>query len=160
MGTTRNGRIRYPDARLKGIEEFFELVQNETSWRPDPISRQTFEALGLAKGKETNQLFALKFLGLIDDEGHPTDQFDSLRRDFQPTLEGLVRDAYAKLFETIPTSRAKQQTLVSFFKTQGYSEESAEYQGKLFVRLCERSGIDLPNVEPTFSRARFRGQKK
>lgn len=149
-------RIRYPDARLAGKEAVFELIRTEPHWRPDPITKDTLKALGIARGKETNALYALGFLGVIDDRGSPTKEFGPLRNDFGPTLKRLVRSSYALLFQTIPVSRANQETLVRFFSTHGYSEETAEYQAKLFVKFCNDAGIELPIAEVAFKRARFR----
>lgn len=126
-------------------------------WRPDPIDTTILKTLGIAPNKEPQTLFALRFLALIDDTGSPTSNFDELRIDFKETLKKLVRDAYSKLFETIPIRRISQQTLVNFFMAREYSEDTAEYQAKLFVELCSNSEIDLPNVEPAFKRARFQG---
>jgi hypothetical protein len=156
---SQSNKIRYPDARLTGVDAFFELVKSEPDWRPNPITKYTLKALGIAKGKETNLLFTLRFLGIIDQEGAPTKEFDLLRKDFPSTLKRLVRSSYSLLFETIPASRISQTTLVGFFRTHGYSEETAEYQAKLFVKLCSDAGIDLPNVEPAFKRARYRKRK-
>jgi hypothetical protein len=153
-------KTRFPDARLTGVKAIFELIRTEPSWRPDPITTDTLKALGIARGKESNTLFALRFLGIIDDGGSPTKEFDSLRKDYGGTLERLIRSSYTLLFATIPVSRANQAALVRFFQTQGYSEETAEYQAKIFVTLCSDAGIDLPIAEATFTRARFRRRKK
>src|SRR3990172_13285314 len=153
-------KIRYPDARLTGVEPVFELIRSEPTWRPDPIDKDTLAALGIATGKETNALYAFRFLDVIDEAGSPTKNFDSLRSDFQPTLRRLVRSSYAKLFQTVPASRITQASLVRFFRTGGYSEETAEYQAKLFVNLCREAGIDLPSAETRFKRARFRAKRK
>lgn len=150
-----NKKNRFPDARLKGMDEFFYLVQNEPDWKPSPINVSTFKALGIARGKESNAIFALIFLGILDRNEIPTDEFDRLRSDFQGTINKLTRIAYQQLYEIIPVSRMNQQTLVNFFMTNGYSEETAEYQAKLFVQLCNYGKIELPNVKKTFHRARF-----
>lgn len=149
-------KIRFPDARLTGIEGVFDLIRTEPDWRPDPMTKETLMALGIAKGKELNTLYALKFLGLVGDNGSPTKEFDALQQNFQPTLERLVRTSYAPLFQTIPLSRANQASLVRFFRTYGYSEETAEYQAKLFICLCLDAEIELPVAEAEFKRARFR----
>jgi hypothetical protein len=46
---------------------------------------------------------------------------------------------------------------VNFF---GTTPETAEYQAKLFVWLCEQAGIELPNVEKRFHRSRFDKKKE
>lgn len=154
--TKSNGNTRYPDARIKGMREFLGLVREEADWNPARISKGTFKTLGMARGKETNALFALRFLGIINDEGEPTEEFRNLRQDFSGTLSRLVMSSYESLFNMVPKSRMNQTILVNFFTQQGYSEETAEYQAKLFVELCKDAGIELPNVEDAFKRARFR----
>jgi hypothetical protein len=149
-------RTKYPDARLSGMKPIFELIRTEPSWRPNPIDKDTLSALGIAKGKEPNALFALRFLVIIDENNSPTKNFDDLRSDFQLNLRGLVQSSYARLVQMIPASRINQASLVRFFRTNGYSEETAEYQAKLFVYLCNEAGIELPTVETRFKRARFR----
>ena len=67
-------------------------------------------------------------------------------------MNRLVRAGYADLFSLIPPRLATQSRLLTFF---GKPVETAEYQAKLFAWLCEQAGIELPNVEQNFHRARF-----
>lgn len=152
---TKNQGTKYPSARLKGIEEFMAFVQ-EPSWRPSPINIELFKRLDLAKGKEGLAVHTLKFLSIINEEGMPTDDFDNLKKDYQNTLKRLVQASYAELFSLIPAKLVNQARLVKFF---GEPVETAEYQAKLFVWLCKQSGIELPNVEEHFHRARFDKEK-
>lgn len=154
MNTNKQG-IRYPSSRLKGLEEFMAFVQ-EPNWRPSPINIDLFKRLGMAKGKEGLAVYALKFIGVINEEGIPTEEFDNLKKDYQNTLKRLVQASYAELFSLIPTKLANQARLVKFF---GGPVETAEYQAKLFVWFCKQAGIDLPNVEKHFHRARFDKEK-
>ena len=146
---------KYPDARLKAIDDFWDLLKNETDWKPSRVEVNTFKTLGIARKKERNIVFALVFLDVLDKDGAPTVEFQNLRVDIQNTLSRLMRKSYAKVFETIPANRMNQSTLVNFFAVQGYSEDTAEYQAKLFVKLCKDANINLPNVESSFQRARF-----
>ena len=52
---------RYPDARVKGMMDIFDLIKEEHDWRPNPIDKTTLQTLDIARGKETNALFALKY---------------------------------------------------------------------------------------------------
>lgn len=152
---TNKQDIRYPSARLKGLEEFMAFMQ-EPNWRPSPINIDLFKRLGMAKGKEGLAVYALKFIGVINEEGIPTEEFDNLKKDYQNTLKRLVQASYAELFSLLPTKLANQARLVKFF---GGPIETAEYQAKLFVWFCQQAGIDLPNVEKHFHRARFDKEK-
>lgn len=151
-----NEKSKYPDTRIKAINELFELIKEEKGWRPENISTSTLKILNIASSKESNAIFALKFLGIIDDNGVPTSEFDNLRNNFQETLSKLVQTSYSELLEIIPLRRIKQDSLLSFFTTAGYSIDTAEYQAKLFLELCKLAEIELPNVEETISRTRMR----
>jgi len=148
---TKNQGIRYPSARLKGLEEFMAFVQ-EPGWKPSLINIDLFKRLGMAKGKEGLAVHTLKFIGVIDEAGIPTEEFDNLKKDHQSTLNRLVQASYAELFSLIPPKLATQARLIKFF---GNPVETAEYQAKLFFWFCKQAGIELPNVEEHFHRARF-----
>jgi hypothetical protein len=136
---------------LKGLKDFIAFAQ-EPGWKPAKIDIALFKKLGMAKGKEGEAVATLRFLGLIDEAGAPTAKFDELKQNYQATMKRLVQSKYADLFSLIPTRLANQMRLVKFF---GPPIETAEYQAKLFVWLCEQGGIELPNVEKRFHRARF-----
>lgn len=151
----KNESRKYPSARLKGLGEFMTFVQ-EPEWKPKTIDADLFKKLDMAKGRESEAVFAIKFLGIIDGDGSPTNEFDSLKKDFHNTLKILVQASYADLFSLIPPRLATQARLVKFF---GDPVETAEYQAKLFVWLCGQAEIELPNVEEYFHRARFDKEK-
>jgi Family of unknown function (DUF5343) len=154
--TGRSDRAYFPDARLKGMREFFSLLQTQPDWRPDPLTVGALKTLKMASSKESGLIRALKFLGVLDGQGHPTEKFDLLRADFQATLASQVSQSYAGLIAALPAESMTQATLVSFFMQSGYCEDTAEYQGLLFVGLCKAAGISLPNVGESFARSRFK----
>ena len=67
-------------------------------------------------------------------------------------MKRLVLEKYKELFKLIPASMISQSRLVKFF---GLAADTSEYQAKLFAWLCEQAGIELPNLEKQFHRARF-----
>jgi len=146
-----SGTIKYPYSRLKGLKDFMAFAQ-EPGWKPAKIDTVLFKKLGMAKGKEGEAVATLRFLGLIDEVGAPTSKFDELKQNYQATMKHLVQSKYSDLFSLIPPRMANQMRLVKFF---GPPVETAEYQAKLLVWLCEQGGIELPNVEKRFHRARF-----
>ncbi len=153
--TTKNQSAKYPSARLKGMNDFMTFAQ-EPSWKPSVINADLLKKLDMAKGREGEAIFTLKFLGLLDEEGIPTAGFDNLKKDYQTTLKRLVEKSYSELINLIPQNLATQSRLVKFF---GEPIETAEYKAKLFVWLCGQAGIELPNVEEHFHRARFDKEK-
>src|SRR3989304_161372 len=133
-------KTQYPYARVKAMTEFMAFVQ-EPSWKPANINIDVLKKLGIAKGKEREAVYALKFLGLINIEGAPTIEFDNLKQEYRGTIKRLVEEKYAELFSLIPAKLANQTRLVNFF---GTSVDTAEYQAKLFVWICSQAGIELP----------------
>lgn len=144
-------QTKYPYARVKAMAEFMEFVR-EPKWKPEKIDIELLKRLGMAKGKEREAARALTFLGVVDEDCEPTHEFDNLKQDYQSTMKRLVEEKYAELFSLIPARLANQDRLVKFF---GTSVDTAEYQAKLFVWFCKQAGIELPNVEEHFHRARF-----
>jgi hypothetical protein len=155
MATLAQKTVKFPSPRLKGMQEFMEYVQDPV-WKPSPIDVSLLKKMGNSKGKEDLTIKALRFLGIIDNTGVPTEEFDNLKKDYQPTLRRLVQEKYSELLSLFPLTKIKQDKLVSYF---GEPEETAEYQAKFFVWLCEQAGIELPNVEKKFHRARFDKKK-
>lgn len=148
---TGSVRRKFPYARLKGMQEFMAFVQ-EDGWRPAKVDAELLRRLDMAKGKESEAVTALRFLGVIDESGAPTATFDELKANYKPTMRRVVEQAYGELFSLIPARLVNRAKLVKFF---GGPVDTAEYQGKLFVWLCGQAGIELPNMETRFHRARF-----
>ncbi len=144
-------KVRYPYARLTGMKEFMAFVR-EPDWKPETINPNLLQTLGIAKSKEREAIHALRFLGILADDGTPTIEFDSLKQDYLGTMKRLVFEKYKELFKIIPANLVNQSRLVKFF---GLSADTSEYQAKLFAWFCEEAGIDLPNLEKHFHRSRF-----
>ncbi len=153
MKSSTNGNTprKYPYARLKGMNEFMAFAK-EPGWRPAKVDAEVLRTIDVAKGKEREAVAALRFLGIIDESGAPTEVFDGLKTDYQGTMRRQVQQSYADVFTLFPPKMVNQARLVKFF---GGSVETAEYQAKLFVWMCEQAGIEVPNVEKDFHRARF-----
>lgn len=122
---------------------------------PPKIDLGLIKTLGIAPSKEREAFNALSFLGVIDDLGAPSPLFDQLKQNYQPTLQRIVREKYALLFEQIPTNLITQESVVNFFVGTGTGKDTAEYQGMLFGWLCRQAGIQVPNLPEKFHRARF-----
>jgi len=155
MSTIAQNPIKFPSPRLKGMKDFMDYVQDPI-WKPSLIDVSVLKKMGNSKGKEDLTIKALRFLGIIDNAGVPTDEFDNLKWDYKPSLKRLIQAKYSELLGLFPLAKINQARLVSYF---GKPDETAEYQAKFFVWLCEQAGIELPNVEKKFHRARFDKKK-
>lgn len=145
-----NSRPRYPYARVKALNEFMTFARTP-GWKPAHVDADLLHKLDIARGKEREALNALRFLGIISEDGVPTEAFDKLKQDYVATLRTLVHVKYKELIDLIPPTLANQSRLVRFF---GLSADTSEYQAKLFSWLCEEAGIALPNLEKHFHRSR------
>src|SRR5689334_15593355 len=96
-----NAGRKYPYARLKGMEDFMKFAK-EPGWRPPKFDAEVLRTMDVAKGKEREAVAALRFLGIIDATGAPTEVFDGLKTDYQGTLRRQVQAGYAELFAMFP----------------------------------------------------------
>ncbi len=131
--------VRYPLARLQGLSEFMAFAR-DADWRPARIDTALLARLGIAQGKEAEVIYALEFLGLIDDNNTPTSEFEELKQNYQVTMRRLVQAKYGELFSIIPPRLINQARLMNFF---GPPIERAEYQARLIFWFCEQAGIEL-----------------
>lgn len=143
-------QIKYPYARLTGVTELMNFIRE--GWQPDSVNAEILKKLKIAKGKEREAVLALRFMGIIADDGTPTVEFDNLKQDYQGTMKRLVLEKYREIFKLMPARMIDQDRLVNFF---GMSPDTSEYQAKLFGWFCEQAGIELPNLPKRFHRSRF-----
>jgi hypothetical protein len=87
----------YPNAVLGLIQRYRERAL------PEPITPTTLRPFGISAGNAPRTLSALRFLGLIDDAGRPTESFVQLRgasaEEYPATLAEIVRAAYRPVFD-------------------------------------------------------------
>src|SRR5688500_7361972 len=88
--------IKYPYARLTGVTQFMNFVR-EQDWKPDVVNVELLKRLDIAPSKERETVYALKFLGLIADDGTPTEEFDNLKQDYKGSMKKMVLEKYKEL---------------------------------------------------------------
>jgi len=140
------GEIKPPYRRPSWYDDFFDLIKQRTI---DDFSL-AFIRLNIAAGSEAYKFRAgLRFLGLIDEEGHPTNKLPKLRltgEDFKKNLAKIIREAYSDLFRTIVVENAKPESITNFMiERYGYSRPLAEEATSLFVYFCSKAGIPVSN---------------
>ena len=109
-----------------------------------PFTNDVLMRMGISESLAARTLQSLKPLGLIDDEGNPTQQLEDLRRapqaDFQERLAEYVRSTYAHIFEYIVPAEVDFSTVRDHFR--GNTPHSQQDRmAKLFLGLCEAAGI-------------------
>jgi hypothetical protein len=118
-------------------------------WKPDVADVSVLKRLGIAPSKERETVHAVQFLGIIANDGAPTEEFDNLQSDYTGTMKRLVPEAYREVFKLLPADMITRDSLVLFF---GMATDTSEYQAKLFAWFCEQAGIELPKLEKRFHR--------
>lgn len=75
----------------------------------DPVTTATLQQVGVSAGNAARTLQALKFLGLVDDEGHTTNTFKRLGQanptEYPPTLAEILRGVYHPIFNHVDPSQ-------------------------------------------------------
>ena len=111
-----------------------------------PIGVQVLETIGIPLGNASRTLQALRFLGLMDDYGHPTEQFEHLCRagaaggQYQESLREAIRLAYEKVFTIVDPVLDDDVAIQDAFRQ---FEPSAQRNRMItfFLGMCEESGI-------------------
>lgn len=116
---------------------------------PQPLTVETIQRIGVTESLAPRTIQTLKLLGLIDEEGKVTEQFERLRRvptsDFKGELVSMLRSAYAPVFEVLEPSGATYEHVQDAFRTFK-PEGQRDRMVSLFLGLLEYAeyGPDLP----------------
>jgi len=142
----KTGVLKYkaPYIPVVWLEKFFDLNQRQ---KIDKIDAEFVGLNIMGSGHESKIISALRFLGLIDDNGNATPKLASLRvvgEDFKKNLKPIVIEAYHDLTSTIVLDVAKPENLINFFvQRYDYSQASAKSALRLFVWLASQTDIPL-----------------
>ncbi|MGB8624478.1 MAG: DUF5343 domain-containing protein, partial [Paracoccaceae bacterium] len=118
---------KYPQIYV--VDKFQSFLTELTKvGKPPSVDRAYIKKLGFKSSYDENFLYAVKFLGLVEDKrgGGPTDKWNELRSDVGTTLAICLRDAYSELFGFYPDAHLRDdEALTSFFRgsTEGSAEE-------------------------------------
>jgi len=130
---------------------------------PDRVDAEYLRDAGVSEGTVGRTLFALRFLGLITEENEPTQALRAIHtatdEEYQSTLGGLIRDAYADVFNVLDPAEDGQERILNVFRR--YTPASQRKRMVIFfLGICREAGIptlDVPRQrsmrEPGTSRA-------
>lgn len=114
---------------------------------PARVDTDFLRSHGVAPGNEYKVVGALRFLGIIDEKGHPTDNSRLLKtRGAAATLalQDMVRAAYRGLFAQVSPREATRDAIHNYFITEmGLGAEMAAKATRFLVELCRLAEIDL-----------------
>lgn len=111
---------------------------------PDPLTRQALVSLGIADSITSHVLTALRFLNLIDGEGHRTDLFERLRRatteEYPETMAEVIRAGYHEVLTIVDPMQDSITAINDAFR---HYEPAAQRERMvaLFLGLCREASL-------------------
>jgi len=124
---------------------------------PEEIDVEYLRDAAVPEGTVSRTLFAIRFLGLIDEHGRPSQALRTVHtatdEEYQATLSGLVRDAYGEVFSVVDPAEEDQTRILNIFRR--YTPASQRNRMVIFfLGLCREAGI------PTRDTPRHRGMNE
>lgn len=134
----------FPYGPTSGMLQALQLMRKST---PARIDGNFLRVNRIAPGNEYKVVGALRFLGVINDEGRPTEKSRRLKTKgvaFISGLQELVREAYANLFQYLNGNGFSQEDIYNYFVTEeGLGTEMAAKTTRFFIHLCRMAEIEL-----------------
>jgi hypothetical protein len=136
----------YPSVHDPGsIEVLLDLVAEGRATKV--VDVDYIVASGFKREQDRNLHGLLEFLGLIDENGAPTDLWHAYGRetDRAGLLGKLVTTGYQTIFREIPVEKRDGQALMAFFKNEtGESDAVSAYMVLTFRVLCDLASFEEP----------------
>jgi hypothetical protein len=113
----------------------------ELNW---PLTTESLEHIGVPDSMTPRTLQAIKFLGLIDEAGQPTESFERIKRastdEYHAQLAEVIRAAYLPVFSIVDPGQDGDVAIADAFRHYEPSNQR-EKMVALFRGLCMEAGI-------------------
>jgi hypothetical protein len=87
---------------------------------PSPLTIKSIQRVNVSESLASRTVKTFQILGLIDQQGMPTQQFEKLRRastaEFKPELIALLKSVYADVFEVVEPAGATLAEIQDAFR--------------------------------------------
>jgi Family of unknown function (DUF5343) len=115
-----------------------------------PVTLDVLRRAGTHESLVRRTLKALRLLELVDEDGHPTEQFKVLARvrpdEYKDAFAGYLRSVYKDVFTYTDPADGKIDAITNAF--WGYKPPGQrETMVRLFLGLCEYAGL-IPEQKP------------
>ena len=119
---------------------------------PERIDNEYLRDASIPDGTINRTLFALRFLGLIDEVGWLTEPLKSIHtstdEEYKAILSGLIREAYKDIFNVVDPSQDPQDRILNVFRR--YTPASQRDRMVIFfLGMCREAGIPTLDVPKT-----------
>jgi hypothetical protein len=116
---------------------------------PEHVDAEYLRDAGVSEGTVGRTLSALRFLTLVTEEDEPTQALRSIHtatnEEYQAILAGLVRDAYAEVFNVLDPAEDGQERILNVFRR--YTPASQRSRMVIFfLGVCREAGIPTLDV--------------
>jgi hypothetical protein len=147
-----------PYGPTRGTLQSLQLLRRTT---PVRIDSDFLRVNRIAPGNEYKVVGALKFLGLIDDDGRPTESSRMLKTKgatYTLALQDIVRTAYSGAFNKLKPNQITRDSIYNHFVTEGgLGAEMATKATRFLIRLCRLAEIEIaPDAAQTATRGKRR----
>ena len=113
-------------------------------FRPPKVDIAFLRMHRIAPKNERAVVNALRYLGLIDAEGVPTEKLARLQGgDYVKGLATVVGEAYADLFQRVDLKDASVETINNYFLTRKVGTSVAPKCTRFFLGICHEAGIEV-----------------
>ncbi len=116
---------------------------------PERIDLEYLRDAGIPEGTVHRTFFALRFLKLVEESGELTDPVKAIAtstdEEYRAILSGLMREAYAEVFNAIDPAEDSQDQILNFFRR--YTPASQRKRMVIFfLGMCREAGISTLDV--------------
>lgn len=116
---------------------------------PERVEADYLRDASVSEGTVGRTLFALRFLGLIDEQGLPSQALRTIHtstdEEYRSSLSGLIREAYSELFNVIDPAEDTQDRILNVFRR--YTPASQRNRMVIFfLGMCREAGIPTLDV--------------
>lgn len=147
-----------PYGPTRGTLQALQLLRRTT---PARIDSDFLRVSKIAPGNEYKVVGALRFLGLIDEEGRPTESSRLLKTKgatYTLALQDIVRNAYSGVFQGLRPNELTRDAIYNYFVTDGgLGAEMATKATRFLIRLCRLAEIE---IAPDAAQPATRGKRR
>ena len=153
LGEKRDARGHMPPyASTAAIEQFIERVRNRNA--PSRVDQGLLQDFGIPAGAVAPLLSALRWLGLINEVGEPTEVFRSIQTPLEEELSSSLRAIFERQYsEALARLDLKTDTRdhIKAYFGRNYSVALANKMTTCFLYLASKAGLE-PAVAPRQAR--------